>query len=104
MFFFYYSNRNICVENFELHTSHCQRNIVMCPICVEPWPQTQISCHMNEVHKIVPCENCHITMEIQYMDRHLVSGSICSYDLTEIQFFNSAGCVYFLCVYICVVL
>lgn len=69
--FLHCSNHEISIANFVIHETFCYRNIVTCQLCHEP--VREMASHFNEVHKIVPCEKCYLTMEIQYMEIHLVS-------------------------------
>uniref|UniRef100_A0A8C7BGV7 Uncharacterized protein n=1 Tax=Neovison vison TaxID=452646 RepID=A0A8C7BGV7_NEOVI len=36
----------LCLFNFIILETHCQRNIGMCPICKEPFPKSDMESHM----------------------------------------------------------
>ena len=70
--FFFYSKRDIAAANFVMHEVHCRRNIVLCKICDEPYPRSEMNEHIAESHADVYCDQCHEKMEKQDLEKHLV--------------------------------
>ncbi|CAH1232819.1 TRAFD1 [Branchiostoma lanceolatum] len=61
--------RDIPAQNFVMHQSHCQRNIVLCDHCKEPVPRTEMDEHFEETHAQVKCK-CGMSVEKCKLEEH----------------------------------
>ena len=55
-----------------MHEPHCRRNIVLCKVCDEPVPKSQLEEHHEENHVEAPCELCHKRMVKDHLEQHQV--------------------------------
>lgn len=62
--------RDIAVANYTMHTLHCHKNIVLCDICKDPVPRTQLQQHQDELHALVKCDICGLEMQISNLENH----------------------------------
>lgn len=62
--------KDIPALNFLMHEPHCRRNIVLCKVCDEPVPKSQLEEHHEENHVEAPCELCHKRMAKDHLEQH----------------------------------
>ncbi|XP_019646644.1 PREDICTED: TRAF-type zinc finger domain-containing protein 1-like [Branchiostoma belcheri] len=61
--------RDIPAQNFVMHQTHCQRNIVLCEHCKEPVPRSEMEEHFEETHAQVKCK-CGMSVEKCKLEEH----------------------------------
>lgn len=59
--------RDVAAANFDLHFTHCSRNLVLCRRCNEPVPIGDMN-HFKERHSVVACLACGDDMERWELD------------------------------------
>ncbi|XP_044296778.1 TRAF-type zinc finger domain-containing protein 1 isoform X2 [Varanus komodoensis] len=64
--------KDIPVANAAIHEIHCSRNIRMCPVCMEPFPKSEMRSHLQLVHEQVTCK-CSRKMERGLLQGHMAS-------------------------------
>ncbi|XP_040271985.1 TRAF-type zinc finger domain-containing protein 1 [Bufo bufo] len=74
---------DIPVVNFTIHEIHCRRNIIICKLCKEPIPRSEMEDHHASEHALVTCK-CNMTMEKCALEEH--EKSSCPLRLVKCQF------------------
>lgn len=55
-----------------MHEIHCRRNIVLCPVCDEAVPKSNLADHHEENHTETPCPLCKQSITKDHLDDHTV--------------------------------
>lgn len=55
-----------------MHSVHCQRNLVLCKLCDEPYPKDLIEVHRQKDHAAISCEKCGEVLESYKLCEHMV--------------------------------
>ena len=78
IFTLYSSKRHISEDVFLTHELHCKRRIVLCKVCEEPIPRTEIEEHNKTEHGPVPCDLCGTEIPKHELENHKVSKFGCT--------------------------
>ena len=55
-----------------MHTMHCARNILLCPLCDEPVPRSEVEEHNEDFHTDKQCDTCKENVPPAEFDEHKV--------------------------------
>lgn len=70
--FYAYSQRDIPVVNYVMHSAYCYRNLKLCPMCDEPILTTELEEHLKTLHIDVTCDKCLQRLQAIDLESHKV--------------------------------